>query len=393
MLKAYIVRFVCVAALAAAIDTAPASAQPLGTFTWQMQPYCNVVTLSLTATPAGYTIGGLDDQCGGDQRAGVVGMAAFTRTGNVTLTFTIILAPSGQPLHVSAEVNPANGSGTWTDSAGNRGTFVYFAAAPGLPPRPMALSGLGPDVITSAEIAPGSVGASDINPAEVQARVTGTCGAGSVMIGVNGNGSVTCLPVPPPVTGVCPSGTAMASVNGNGTVSCAPVQLPVTGACPAGQAVVSVSATGAVVCGATDPASVRFRARGVTPVTLASNNFAVLTWSAEVQNVGGGGYDTASGLYTVPVAGTYLVTGTAIFETASSPNGYYCLLAAVNGGLDTQATCQNQGSGGLQLPNVSTVLTLSAGQTVALVAINGSSGTQRVSGTAQQSDFTVTRLP
>lgn len=213
------------------------------------------------------------------------------------------------------------------------------------------------------------------------------------MAGVNGDGTVQCRTVQQPVTGVCAAGTAIAGVNANGTVSCAPVQQPVTGVCPAGQAVVSVSPGGAIVCGATDPAAVRFRARGVTPVTVASNTFAVLTWLPAIQNTGGGSFDASSGLYTVPSAGTYLVTGTAIFETASSVDGYYCLLAAVNGGLDTQATCQNQGIGGLQLPNVSTVLTLNAGQTVALVAINGSSGTQRVSGTPQQSDFTVTKLP
>jgi hypothetical protein len=36
----------------------------VGTFTWQMQPYCNKVTLTLTNSPGGFSLNGFDDHCG-----------------------------------------------------------------------------------------------------------------------------------------------------------------------------------------------------------------------------------------------------------------------------------------------------------------------------------------
>lgn len=170
----------------------PASAQVLGTFPWQTQPYCNIVTLTLTSAPAGFTLDGTDDQCGATNKASAVGVASFNANGNVTLNFTIVTAPAGKPVHVSAVVTPANGAGTWTDSAGNSGTFAFFGNTPGLPVRPLPASGLPPSIITSVELAPGAVGSAAINTAQVQARVSGTCPAGQTMTGVNANGTVTC---------------------------------------------------------------------------------------------------------------------------------------------------------------------------------------------------------
>lgn len=124
------------AVLALLACAATASAQVFGTFPWQMQPYCNVVTLNLINTPTGFTLEGLDDQCGASNKGSAVGTAAFNAGGNVTLNFTIVVAPAGRPVHVSAIVSPANGEGTWTDSNGYAGTFKFFGAQAGLSPRP-----------------------------------------------------------------------------------------------------------------------------------------------------------------------------------------------------------------------------------------------------------------
>jgi hypothetical protein len=118
------------------IGQATASAQVFGTFPWQMQPYCNVITLSLINSATGFTLEGVDDQCGATNKGSAVGTASFSGSGNVTLNFTIVTAPAGKPVHVSAVVSPANGNGTWTDSLGNSGTFAFFAAVPALPARP-----------------------------------------------------------------------------------------------------------------------------------------------------------------------------------------------------------------------------------------------------------------
>ena len=130
-----------------------ASAQVFGTFTWQMQPYCNKVTLTLTSLTANFILDGTEDQCGATNRASAVGVATFNTVGNVTLNFTIVTAPSGKPVHVSAVVSPADGSGTWTDSVGNSGTFAFFGNVPGLLARPLPPSGIAPAVITNVEIA------------------------------------------------------------------------------------------------------------------------------------------------------------------------------------------------------------------------------------------------
>lgn len=170
-----------------------ASAQStIGPVSWQLQPYCNVVTLTLYSGPSGFSLEGTDDLCGATNRGSALGVASPNAAGNYTLNFSIVTAPSGKPVHVSAIVSPANGSGTWSDSLGNSGTFAFFGNTPGLPARPQPASGLPAAVITTVELAAGAVGVADINTAEVQTRVSGTCPAGQFMTGVNANGTVAC---------------------------------------------------------------------------------------------------------------------------------------------------------------------------------------------------------
>ena len=63
---------------AMATGAARASAEPIGTFSWQLQPYCNRVTVSVVRDGTLYTLDGWDDQCGAGQRAPVVGVATPT---------------------------------------------------------------------------------------------------------------------------------------------------------------------------------------------------------------------------------------------------------------------------------------------------------------------------
>ena len=139
-----------------------ASAQVFGTFNFQMQPYCNVVTMTITQIPTGYTLDGFDDQCASVKRASLVGMATVNPDGTVGVTFTIVTAPAGKGVHVSAVISPVTGSGTWTDSVANTGTFVLAGAVPGLPPRPLPTSGVSPATITAVELAPAAVGATQL---------------------------------------------------------------------------------------------------------------------------------------------------------------------------------------------------------------------------------------
>jgi hypothetical protein len=125
------------AALALALPAA-AGAQPLGLFRWQLQPYCNIVAVTVVQQGGQYTLDGTDDQCAADQKASVRGMAFQNPDGTIGFGLTIVTAPGGAPVHVDAVISMITLSGTWTDSAGHSGNFVY-TPGPGVPgsgPRP-----------------------------------------------------------------------------------------------------------------------------------------------------------------------------------------------------------------------------------------------------------------
>lgn len=130
------VRLAALAALLILFDTAGAAAQVFGTLSWQMQPFCNTVTLTLSVLPSGFTLHGFDDRCGAGMRAGAVGAATFNPDGTVGLHFTLAASPAASAVQVTTVVNPATGQGTWADSEGNGGAFVLSGATGGLPPRP-----------------------------------------------------------------------------------------------------------------------------------------------------------------------------------------------------------------------------------------------------------------
>ena len=113
-----------------------ASAQVLGTFTWQMQPYCNRVSLTLTTGAGGFVLHGVDDRCGATVRGSASGAAVFNGDGSVSLNFAIATAPAGTVVHVSASVSPTTGQGTWSDDLGHSGTFAFDGSIAGLPVRP-----------------------------------------------------------------------------------------------------------------------------------------------------------------------------------------------------------------------------------------------------------------
>jgi hypothetical protein len=116
----------------------PARSQPLGTFRWQLQPYCNIVSVVVTQTGGIYRLEGTDDQCGGgSDQASVIGTAFRNPDGTIGFGLNIVTSPGGRPLPVDAEITMATLSGTWRDSAGNSGTFRFTpGAGTGGTPRP-----------------------------------------------------------------------------------------------------------------------------------------------------------------------------------------------------------------------------------------------------------------
>jgi hypothetical protein len=183
-----------------------AEAQTLGTFRWQLQPFCNIVSVTVTQSGGVYRLEGTDDQCGGGaDMASVIGTAFQNPDGTIGFGLNIVSSPGGAPVHVEAAITLPTLSGSWRDSAGNSGAFVITPAA--------GTSG-------SPRPASGTIGALAVNPAQVQLRVSGACGSGLFMQSIAQNGTVGCgTPAGGgTITGVAP-GFGLSGGGISGTVS------------------------------------------------------------------------------------------------------------------------------------------------------------------------------
>lgn len=160
-------------ALVAGIGVPGADAQTLGTFRWQLRPYCNVLTLTATAVDGAYRLEGTDDQCGGGgDKASAIGTAFPNPDGTIGFGLTIVATPGGVPVHVDAALAPGQFNGTWRDSAGGTGQFVLTpGAGTGGSARPLP----SPGVPSTIGLRPdGSIVAGGANGAPIPASGGGT---------------------------------------------------------------------------------------------------------------------------------------------------------------------------------------------------------------------------
>ncbi len=127
---------VCTFVLMIAIAPLVASAQTIGAFRWQLQPYCNVITLTVSQMGGVFALDGYDDQCGASQRASVAGTAFFNPDGSIGFGLAIVVTPTGTPLHVDVTVSLATLGGTWRDSTGASGMLAFNPGAVAGSPRP-----------------------------------------------------------------------------------------------------------------------------------------------------------------------------------------------------------------------------------------------------------------
>jgi hypothetical protein len=155
------------------VSTAAAEAQPLGTFRWQQQPYCNVITLNVVQDGTVYHLYGADDQCGSPRRASAVGMAFVNPDGSIGIGLTLVTndggAVGGPPLHIDATVSLATISGTWRDSTGLTGAWTLApGGGSGGSPRPVPSAvTIAPNSVGTAALVPGAVTADKLAPSAV----------------------------------------------------------------------------------------------------------------------------------------------------------------------------------------------------------------------------------
>lgn len=115
-----------VALLVFSQSSRPVSAQTIGTFAWQLQPFCNVLTLTVVQQGAVYLLDGFDNQCGAATRATASGLGALNPDGTIGFGIEIVTA-TGAAVHVRAVITLPSISGSWNDSGGNAGAFAFNA--------------------------------------------------------------------------------------------------------------------------------------------------------------------------------------------------------------------------------------------------------------------------
>lgn len=103
-----------------------ANAQTLGTYRWNISPFCNVITLTITQFEAGWSAVGSDDNCGLTEASPVSG--SFSRLGRGSDLKGILTSEGSNRFTTTTttlRIEPESGGGDWVDDAGNHGDAVF----------------------------------------------------------------------------------------------------------------------------------------------------------------------------------------------------------------------------------------------------------------------------
>lgn len=265
-------RLVCLGVVLAGLAR-PAGAQVLGTYRWQLLPYCNVVSLTATQQGAQYLLDGTDDQCGAGAAA-VRGLGYPAPNATVGFGFTILTTPGGLPVHVDATLTLPSLGGTWRDSDGRAGSVLFLTGAPAVgSPRPPASGGAGPLRAASFALAtittdPNPANAPDLTAVTFVAPYTGMAvasGTGYCVANASAAGPSTSV-VTIAWNGAIPAGSALLAYG-------SPVAMPQSASPLSDAKPWAVQREFAVTAGVSYTASVKaIRTNAVTPVVSCSGN-------------------------------------------------------------------------------------------------------------------------
>jgi hypothetical protein len=128
-----------------AVIPAIADAQPLGTFFWRMEPYCNVLTLDVIREGNVFRVQGSDDWCNAGPLP-VRGTAVVGGDGRIYMGLTVTprnIGYTNQPetagMFISVALDFSSGSGHWRDNRADSGAFVLLPGRVGTPNPPRLL--------------------------------------------------------------------------------------------------------------------------------------------------------------------------------------------------------------------------------------------------------------
>jgi hypothetical protein len=108
-----------------------AAAQPLGVFSWQLQPYCNLLTFTVTQHGDVFTLDGYDNNCGAATRSPALGIATINPNGSVQMAITVVTSPHGTSRYIDATLSLVTVSGTWRSGSELDGSLAFNAATGG----------------------------------------------------------------------------------------------------------------------------------------------------------------------------------------------------------------------------------------------------------------------
>ena len=112
----------------AARAQAPAQPVVIGTFHWQLQPFCSTLSLTVIQEAGLYRLQGTENCAGDTSPRSVHGSAALDAAGRVLLTIdTPILQYSLEGTTIYAYLDLATLSGSWRDDGGRSGPLTPVA--------------------------------------------------------------------------------------------------------------------------------------------------------------------------------------------------------------------------------------------------------------------------
>ena len=329
-------------------STAPVAAQPLGTFRWQLAPFCNVVTLSVQQVLSAFILVGADDQCGAAPAA-IVGTAVLRPGGAAQFGLTIIGA-AGVPAHAEATVDPVTLLGTWQDGEGHTGDFLPNPTLPtagGPLPAPVAAGGaLGTGIVTTSLLAPSAVTTDKVAAGAVTtpalapgAVTTDKLAPGAVTTPTLAAGAVTTDKLAPGAV----DGTRLAAgAVGAAQINPGEIQRRIDGTCPAGQFAQGVGADGSVACAGALPAN------GVGAGLVAARIIGLPSQSGLPENrfgaiSGSSGQSVVSGNVTMVSPAIPVVARDLSVRFTSAPLGGNRTVTLIVDGVPSQLACQASG--------------------------------------------------